>query len=226
MPEVILLKFGSRTHMESLLNRGEVHMNSMDFFHDVTSDEVREDPNEGLLKLSRIENGKLGFKKNNIDEYCEIAKINKGIIKESNTSIGILNLFCMFAIDIENEYEVYLSEYIDKRVWTGFGDSVVIIKDQDEFLRRIDFEEKKKDLEVKFNLVKYVDYENYSGELGPFCKDIKYSYQKEARLVAINKEPKELKLFIGSIEDIALIMNANDIPKLRIIDRIGKGNDE
>lgn len=216
MPEIILMKYGSKEHMRSFIDSGLLCMNSMNYFHEVEGDLLRHDPYEGLVSIKHVKNGILKRVNPETGENEEIASITKATIRESNSNIEYLNLFCMFAAEIEGRSSLSFSEYVDERVWKDFGDSLVMILDLDEFISRIKIAAEKEGIHVKFGLVEYKDFEIYEGGIGPFIKSHKYSYQKEARFVAFNKNSERLFLNIGPINDIAKLLNASDTPELSI----------
>lgn len=216
MPEIILMKYGSKKHMKSFLENGQLCMNSMNYFHEVEGDALRHDPYEGLVSIKHMKNGILKRVNPETGENEEIASITRATIRESNSNIEYLNLFCMFAVDIEGHSSLSFSEYVDERVWKDFGDSLVMILDLDEFISRIKISAEKEGIHVKFGLVQYKDFEIYEGDVGPFIKSHKYSYQKEARFVALNQKSERLFLNIGPINDIAKLLDASDTPKLSI----------
>jgi len=216
VPEIILMKYGSKKHMKSFLENGQLCMNSMNYFHEVEGDALRHDPYEGLVSIKHMKNGILKRVNPETGENEEIASITRATIRESNSNIEYLNLFCMFAVDIEGHSSLSFSEYVDERVWKDFGDSLVMILDLDEFISRIKISAEKEGIHVKFGLVQYKDFEIYEGDVGPFIKSHKYSYQKEARFVALNQKSERLFLNIGPINDIAKLLDASDTPKLSI----------
>jgi hypothetical protein len=219
MPEIILMKYGSKNHMNSFLENGQICMNSMSYFHEIEGDHLRHDPYEGLVSIKQMKNGILKILNPETGEHEEVATITKATIRESNSNIEYLNLFCMFAVDIEGHSSLRFSEYVDKRVWKDFGDSLVIISDLDEFISRIKIAAEGKGIHVKFGLVHYKDFDTYEGDIGPFIKSHKYSYQNEARFVAFNEKSERLFLNIGPIKDIAKMLDASDTPKLLVSDK-------
>ena len=216
MPEILLMKYGSKKHMKSFLENGQLCMNSMNFFHEVKGDALRHDPYEGLVSIKHMKNGILKLVNPETGKDEEIESVTKATIRESNSNIEYLNLYCMFTADIEGHSSLSFSDYVDERVWKDFGDSLVIIFDLYEFISRIMIAAEKKRIHVKFGLVQYKDFEIYEGDIGPFIKSHRYSYQKEARFVAFNQNPERLFLNIGPINDIAKLLDAADTPSISI----------
>ena len=216
MPEIILMKYGLKAHMKSFVDNGQLCMNSMNYFHEIEGDALRYDPHEGLVSIKQMKDGILRKINPETGKNEKIATITKATIRETSFNVQYLNLFCMFALNIERLSSLNLAEYVDRRVWRNFGDSLVIILNADKFLSRIKIAAERERVYVKFGLVQYEDFKVYEGNVGPFVKNQNYSYQKEARLVAINRKPERLFLNVGPINDIAMLLNASDTPKLSI----------
>ncbi len=78
------------------------------------------------------------------------------------------------------------------------------------FMQRLESTLKTKTLFWKTDLVEYVNDE-HTGELGPFRKFNRFSYQYEWRLVCHDGPSEPLKVPIGSIRDISMILPANEV---------------
>lgn len=200
--------------MESLLNYGEMYMNTMSYFHTKVDDELRQDPDEGIVSIKQLKNGRLNWKNPKTGQYEKLADITKGTAKERNSNIKFVNLFCMFTTLVDNSNSLQLSTLVDNRVWNDFGDSLLIITDHNEFFARIKRAAEERNIHVKFGLVQYENFQTYEGDTGIFVKNEKFSYQKEARFVALNNSPSQLTLTLGSLKDIAVLLDAKDTPKL------------
>lgn len=212
MPEIIYMKYGAEEHMKSFLNEGVVFMNSISFFHKKKEDVLRHDKNEGVLSIHRIKN--MYTKESKNEKTAPIKYIN-GVIKVKSKNIDYINIFCMYTVDIEGVNSLPLSKIVDKRIFQGFGDYLVIILNPDEFIRRIKLASEILNIKVISDIVKYKDFDTYEGDVGLFLKDKKYSFQKEIRFVALNNKKLEpLKLKIGPIDDIAILLKSSDTPNI------------
>jgi hypothetical protein len=84
-----------------------------------------------------------------------------------------------------------------------FGDTMVLITDTEEFMRRLQEAARLAGYDLHHERVRYVE-RNCSADMGPFCKFTDYSYESEWRFMT--REPingDSLVLQLGSIRDIA-----------------------
>jgi len=93
-----------------------------------------------------------------------------------------------------------------------FGKHALILVNSDQFIRRIESTLKSQRIIAKAELVEYVD-DCYTGELGPFRKLKRFSYQSEWRLVCVDGPSRPRKIRIGSIRDISNIIRSDEINK-------------
>jgi hypothetical protein len=118
-----------------------------------------------------------------------------------------INIFCMYALRplVEGTFPV------DKRNF-HFGEHALLLINPPEFLHRIESALKFQRIRGDGNLVEYVD-DKHTGDLGPFRKLRKFSYQSEWRLVCYNGPgwPREIR--IGSIADISVIIGSDEVNK-------------
>jgi len=87
VPEIILMKYGSKKHMRSFVDDGLLCMNSMNYCHKVEGDILRHDPYEGLVSIKQMKNEILRRVNPETGENEEIASITKATIRESNSNI-------------------------------------------------------------------------------------------------------------------------------------------
>jgi hypothetical protein len=92
-------------------------------------------------------------------------------------------------------------EVVDPRV-RAFGDSCVLLLNQEEFFKRLRFSMMQEGLTGRATLVEYYDYDTYAGPVGPFRKSDAFAYQSEYRIVVRPGLRGPRKLFLGNIEDI------------------------
>ena len=74
------------------------------------------------------------------------------------------NVFCMYALRAS-----VARNLVDPRNFE-FGDSFAVLKDGDEFLRRVRRAADRASLALKIGLVQYVNESEYQGEMGIFRK--------------------------------------------------------
>ena len=116
-----------------------------------------------------------------------------------------INVFCMFAFREKNS--VFK---VDPRNFE-FGDTFVVLKDGNEFIRRVKELTARKGLKLEYNLVEYVDRSTYNGPIGKFRKFSDFSYQSEFRISIDSGKNRPYKLRIGDISDISIIGNLDEL---------------
>ena len=189
-----LIKFGQKEHLESLLKRGEIFMNNIEYFRKYEEDMPEHLRGDKFECFDLISQHNVAFIDNN--PLWKVDDIT--IFGDSNTWTGYL--FCMYAVHSNR-----ISEPIDKRM-LDFGDYALIIYHPLEFINRIKRYCNDNCMIANCFPIIYYDEMSKDGLLLPFNKRRKYSYQNEARVYIHSSSPKtNLTLNIGSIEDIAKI---------------------
>lgn len=211
----ILIKFGEYEHMKNLFEKGEVYMNYLSFYREKENSSERYDPAEGAESIMQMKGSKMTWKSSLTGEDVLI-DVTDGVGYIRNSNLGNLNVFCMFYHQTPDNVEIQFKDIVDSRVWSGFGDTAVIIWDAASFVTRIKNAAKALGLEHYRGLVKYIDLSNWHGEIGPFEKDLSFSHQKELRIAVFDKkrEFKAKTINIGDISDIALLVPASHIENM------------
>jgi hypothetical protein len=110
----------------------------------------------------------------------------------------------------------------DQRV-RELGDKAVIVTNPLEFVRRINVAIQAKSFLLAYpgtngqasGLVKYIDYKDYNGPIGPFRKSNEYNFQNEWRLALIDSRdnmPNYLDnyfLEVGALTDISFVADTD-----------------
>lgn len=202
----LLVKIGKKEHLEKLIDKGDVYMNTTSFFKEHKNPEIG-DVYEGALY---IKDGK-------VSEYRE--------------NIGNEKLFCMWHInDTEPIYEelIHVAYYddeldetriaLDLRKLSGFTDDedayMVVVYNVKEFNNRFKEACKKSNVEFIDNrAVSYYDEQTISPNrvVTPFMKRNKYRKQQETRYVVYKKDENPLTISLGSLKDIACIHNVKEM---------------
>lgn len=218
MSHDLLIKLGSRAHMERLLEHGEVYMNTLASYRGNELDAERHDPYEGLARIMQMEGAKLSRKNPVTGKNEEIALLTRGIGRMKNKNLDKINVYCVFHFAIPFDEDIPLGEVADQRVWSGLGDTAVIIGDAEEFVTRVKNEAHRRELSHWRSKVEYVDMSKRHDKVGPFIKDLAFAHQQELRIAVFGKtaEPGPVKAMIGNIEDIARLVPADDIGKITV----------
>ncbi len=201
----MLIKFGQYAYMKALLEEGEIYMQSLRHYVDVEHDQIG-DPDEGL-SYSLTKDVKVEI------DGVEVPEITGPIRVVESTEYNPL-IYCMYSLS--PEYVDLNGRTIDPRC-CGFGDYAVLMKDDAEFYNRLSSVFKENCAgKITGDLVKYVNRESYSGEMGAFRKYAKYSYQREYRYVweGSDLNASAITLTIGSLSDIAALIPSEKLNSL------------
>lgn len=213
MSEVVqlsgLIKIGELEHIQKLQSKGLLYLNNLKYYREMESKEkhLRRDVLEGssshinLTTLQLFDGTKelpLKFKSGHLNEY----------IPENLKH----HIFCIYGIksEIINSGPFISADLIQ------FGDSALIITDIDEFIKRINNKLKLLKFNCKMGFVKYYDPTKNHMNLTAFDKPDYYEYQNEIRLLVMGHPEPTLEIEIGSISDISVIVDSNDLLKLTI----------
>ncbi len=202
--------------MKPLIDNGSIFMRPLIDYRRMESDKERGDPLEGVIKSKRFSNGNLKIHTPNTNKATQIAKITSGHIHESCTSISFLNVFCMYLLSFNENTTADIGKLVDKRVYQGFGDTAILIHNPSEFINRLKKCAESHGYDLLNDKVNYIKLNQFEGDIGPFKKEAKYSYQNEYRIVVANPDRKgtPLTLNIGPLNDICSIFEAHKTSEL------------
>ncbi len=183
-----LIKMGTRKYMENLFYKGEIYMNTIDFY-------------------KNNENSEIG------DIYEGVDLIRDGIIVNYKDNLDKQKLYCMWHINNVTPCETAncyhdldsgkVIQDINLNVYRNFGGSAVIIQNVKEFYRRIDLELSKLGLLQKNQIVTYYDEKTLQEKkISPFMKRKKYNHQNEIRFLVNSGKSEPLIINIGSLDKI------------------------
>lgn len=195
-PVLALFKFGERRYVEQFVYEGKLYMNTLEYFVNLEADSQRSDKDEGLNWCMQPNRVKLRME---IDgEFKDIPGIS-GAILYSQPCDRAANIFCMYALRATQEHPPI------NPLNLKFGDTFAILKDGDEFLRRVQIAAEQSGHRIDWKLVKYVDRSQHHGPMGPFRKFSRLSYQSEFRIALFPGTGKAFDLTLGDISDIAIL---------------------
>ena len=193
----LLFKVSSYERLRQM-QAGCLYMNSLDYFSNLKDEEsiaLRVDELEkvyGILRAGKNSEGysTLSIKIGESDMETDLGPA--AILRADFPQPKNIMLFCMGALS-ENEDAVITGEVdgmlkFDPR-FLEFGTHVLFITNATEFGRRINMALAKEKnafsspfIHYGFGLINYRELNNYSGALGIFTKDIRYSWQREFRI--------------------------------------------
>lgn len=179
----LLLRYLEERPFVDMFMDGHIRLNSLDFFlgeHDESTKSGQIDTMEGLV--CPIDSKSIDdCSQFNGYRYCNLLCCNRLNYVQNDTSI-------VWKINMEME---------------SFGDYVVIIKDPDEFQRRLVRAAEERKYKC---LCSDVDYSGkYDQTRDVFVKEIRYAYQNEWRAALYRGIPKcePCELYIGPVDDIS-----------------------
>jgi hypothetical protein len=193
-----IFKFGERSYIDDFIS-GHLHMNTLAYFANSEASEVRHDKFEGNSYWVR---GDLQIEING--KFHSIPGLT-GPLAYSGPNSRDTNVFCMYAFLASRA-----GEPISNRV-LAFGDTFALLRDFDEFLRRVRLAAEKVGCHAQCELVEYVDSELHEGRMGPFRKASQFSYQSECRIALLPGTGSACPLNVGDLSDITIVGPTADL---------------
>lgn len=204
-----LIKFQSRERIESL-QKGHLYANTLGYYRKLeeeTGDNEIGDKFEAMIHVNEAII--------NMPDTHESIHLNDDLISTTHSNDYV---FCMFTIYPNMETFSFTDKQKEKML--SFGDTALIIKDKDEFVKRVSSAAKAATLDVYFDAVNYFDpsVDNLNMIVSlmksiwniAFWKRDIYRFQQEARFVFMpNDGSDHIELDIGDITDISEIVPAN-----------------
>lgn len=194
------IKFGKREHMYNLLHKGEVYLNTSQFYRDCKNPEIG-DSNEGLIQLPLPDISKI----DGVDCWGVNAHIKRFVNK---------NLYCLYCIeneDIKNALNEKQQYEFDLTGFNGFGDCCIVFHYLKPFVEKMEEAIEKEGLKLLGRkLVRYENFDNYSGKIDYFMKDKRFSHQREYRFVIEGNEVKQRTIYLGNLEEYAKMIPVNN----------------
>lgn len=221
----MLMKFGSEENLKKLQG-GQLYMKNLKYYVDLektTDDEDVGDKYDGQMVLQDV---KISMYTIDTNEF--IAQFDA---PAASMNLGYLEcpVFCMFMFDFRNHVEEKLEgelltvkyQFTEEQLakMPNFGDSVLIIKNGDEFIKRV----KKGLLDAGYgftrDLVQYYGFNNIEhlkqvqkdNSRIAFWKRDKYAYQQEYRILIHDFVDDFLSVNIGDISDITDLLKTDEL---------------
>lgn len=212
-----LLKFGKLEHLLSLRNEGNLHCKTLKYFAELEDECHRGDPLEAVTYFYNFDGGNVHLKAIDApdEEYQLLGVADTGTLYHSyESSPG--NLFCMYSFRIgQDELN---KEFTIPEECTKMGDHYLVIKNYEEFLRRVSKSLSELNLEARHGFVGYKDFSKFTGSKTVFEKDIEFAFQKEFRIFIQTNIQQAIDIKIGSIADISEICRLDKEHAIRFFD--------
>jgi len=214
MGVTLLVKFGSKNHLERMQKDGILHCNTITFFSKLEDNYKRGDKSESVIELKYFENVAFEVKPVNepSSEWKRLNSKTSQYSKYFKKPMG--NLFCMSAFEINLAKES--KEYVFNEGFLEFGYALLMTR-QDLFMERLRNALDKLEFKSCYNSVNYLDLKKYTGKKNLFQKDNKFSWQEEFRIIIYTQKCEELEPYefsIGNIEDISEIIDLSKTKSL------------
>ena len=231
----LLFKVGSLEHMTAL-QRGLLYMNSLAYFSNLdgeSCDALRADPTESLMALvyggsdgQRIYKFTLRIPGEDGDKTVDISDNARLTLEVPNPANAMIFSLCALADDEDGKIpgEADGELWLDRRL-LQFGTHLLLIHNAKEFSARISAGihanphlYSSKYFQGGYGLVEYMDLTKRALNIGLFRKDLKYSWQREFRLILGARDAGlnpygALELQIGDISDITQLIELKNFLK-------------
>jgi hypothetical protein len=203
------IKFGELDHINSLIDRGELYLNTFKYFREIEDGAVRGDRYEGASEIHR---GTKGSINTSVGEVvgAYLVSWDLGLFSVVNSNTNIFSIFTL----TPNNYP------ITERV-LDFGEYAFVVRRPDEFLARIKTALEAQGVVGCCNRVEYVS-DDFTGDIDPFTKRSLFEWQSEWRLKVDGGSGEARKIVIGNLSDIAFICRTTDVNARFTVTREGE----
>ncbi|EGR1075943.1 hypothetical protein EFU47_17460 [Vibrio cholerae] len=213
----MLFKFGKREHLEATRSCGQLYFGSFMDFRKNENTEVG-DKNEGAHRIVNSANMSLTVFDHSFQPIMN-GNLENVMVREFSESSNESRIYCMYRTLVDVSEDVELSKLLDVDLIERFGyESILIIAQVNEFYQRLDNYLSKESFIYKRSCVEYKDLSKGTLEVSPFIKDLRYKPQSEYRICIQKIDGNEpLVINIGSLSDIAQIIDVTQLTKARLI---------
>jgi hypothetical protein len=207
------IKFGQKEHILDLYENGTVYCNTLQYFRNHENVAIG-DKYEGTTKITNstdIRFFELTFPN---DDARKPIRLNPSALHlRQFYSNPLANLYCLYTVDTDE----VLKEKVYKinGALTQFDSTnFLIIHTPGVFIERMTKAIRAAKYNGQYGFVDYYDKVKYNGELSMFNKPNEFAYQKEFRFLLENHVEEPVILTLGSLQDISIILETQDIEKL------------
>lgn len=201
-PVIAIFKLGTKAHMTELLQEGHVYMNTVSYFSKLEDGSPRSDRDEGTSYCEPAEGATLKMQDEQTGEWLTIGTL-AGEMRFRDHTLAAANLYSLH-VRRQSQYGIVFE--LDK---LGFGDTYVLFRNPDEFLRRLEEAAKRAGHTVTCKYVGYADRRAYQGPIGVFRKFSEHAVEQELRVSVLPGTGAPLSLRLGDLSDIAIIGPTN-----------------
>lgn len=231
-------------YAKALVNSGEMYCRTLKEFKEMDDGNDRGDRFEGASNWFQAKDVRMSFTvKNKNDEVLNTIDIEEpdlaGPTVLQPAGFDGFNLFCMYAIFIEDFEETYstedekklLKEKINRSIaeqikmdplCQELGDHAVVIYKVGKFIEKVVSHAKNNGMKLCHRPVEYFDPERFSGSFNGveaiFRKREAYKHQNEFRFAfeTNSKTQETIKIRVGPLNDSAFIVPFKDLDRIAI----------
>jgi hypothetical protein len=235
----LIKTYDCEEYAEAFINAGEMYCRTLKEFKETERDNDRGDEFEGTSHWFQAKDTKISLTvRNENDEVLNATDIGESDLAGPTVLQPVIfdgfNLFCMYAIVIEDFEESYstedekklLKEEINKSIadqiridprYRSFGDHAVVIYKVEGFVETVVSHAKSNNMKICHGLVDYFDPERFTGSFkgveAIFRKRKAYSHQNEFRFAfnTNNKTHGPITINVGPLNEFAFIGPLEDI---------------
>ncbi|MEP1151261.1 MAG: hypothetical protein ABJH08_05985 [Balneola sp.] len=206
------IKIGRKDHINALQKEGHLYCNSVKYFRLVEQEDFnRHDAREGAYKtkvVDKPEEFNLYFEDERVSKKIEFMKTQEFDLSKEN-----FKLFCLFGVKRKHAIG---KAFVDKKA-LEFGEKALLITDLIEFIERVKSSLHELNIDFKWGHVKYYKESGVNENLTEFDKPDIFEHQNEFRLLIKEKSITPFSFKIGSIEDISILYDTNDLKKITLL---------
>ena len=205
-----LIKFGQKQYMENLLKKGEVCFNPIDEFR-TSIEKERGDSNEGAISLQNVKVKEIKAEHPDLGTYVFKPAPNSVFRLMNFDDAGYLS-FSSYAITLKTFQKNNEHKISEKML--EFGEYAIVVKEPLKFINCILENLKDKNVLFKEGMIEYLNLsieEKY--DLSFFNKSEDFKHQEEYRIIFQSLNSERCLIYIGSIEEYAVIVKTEDLIK-------------
>lgn len=219
----MLIKLGSESNLRKL-QQGELYMKNLQYYVDLeksTDDEDVGDKYDGQMMLEKVKITMFDYETDKFWGQFDASEISM------NLGYLYCPVFCMYILDYRNQIGEELNgdnlkvryDFTEEQreKLARFGTHALVIKNGDEFVRRVKEGLLSNNIGYTCDFVKYYSFNNLEqmreiqGDNSRivFWKRQKYAYQQEYRFIAHTHVDDYLSVNIGDISDITELIKTS-----------------
>jgi hypothetical protein len=206
-----LIKFQSKDRILSL-QKGHLYAKTLGYYRQLEQETGDADVGDEFEAMIHVNDGYIVF-----PGTRKIINLDDALLKTSHSDDYV---FCMFTAEKTNMQFSFTDEQKEKML--SFGDTALIIKDGNEFIRRVKIAAEKAGYQLYVGKVTYydpsIDGDKFWGSMINgiwnvcLCKRKRYEYQQEFRFIFVKDKEHNIEdhiqLEVGDLTDITEVITA------------------